>query len=66
MTVADFGDVTHLSVRLLAIELTESVRSFQVPPTPGTAPGPQVFRRYRLRGYTSDSEANEGVGPRSD
>ena len=32
----DFGDVSHLAVRLPAMELTESVRSFQVPATPGT------------------------------
>ena len=31
-----FGDVAHLAVRLPAMELTESVRSFHVPATPGT------------------------------
>ena len=30
------GDVAHLPVRLMAIELTLSVRSFHVPATPGT------------------------------
>ena len=34
--VVDFGDVAHLAVRFDAIELTESVRSFHVPATPGT------------------------------
>ena len=32
-----FGDVADLRVRLPAIEFTLSVRSFQVPPTPGYA-----------------------------
>ena len=32
----NFGDVSHLAVRLPAIEFTESVRSFHVPATPGT------------------------------
>ena len=32
----DLGDVAHLAVRLPAMELTLSVRSFQVPATPGT------------------------------
>ena len=35
-----FGDVAHLAVRLPAMELTLSVRSFQVPATPGTLAWP--------------------------
>ena len=36
----DFRDVAHLVVRLPAMELTESVRSFQVPATPFTSAWP--------------------------
>ena len=33
----DLGDVAHLGGEVRAIELTLSVRSFQVPATPGTS-----------------------------
>ena len=36
----DLGDITNLAVRLPAMELTESVRSFQTPPTPFTSAWP--------------------------
>jgi hypothetical protein len=36
----NLGDVSHLAVRLPAMKLTESVRSFQVPATPGTCACP--------------------------
>ena len=36
----DFGDVADLAVRLPAMEFTESVRSFQTPPTPFTCAWP--------------------------
>jgi hypothetical protein len=36
-------------VRLVAIALTLSVRSFQVPATPGTAPGRRACLRCRPR-----------------
>ena len=47
-------------VRLPAIELTVSVRSFQVPATPGTAPGRPVFLRCRLRGPRASLRRRSG------
>src|SRR4029450_2239123 len=40
MAVATFDTSRNCTVRLPAIALTESVRSFQVPPTPGTLAWP--------------------------
>ena len=47
-------------VRLLAMELTESVRSFQVPPTPGTSAWPPSLPSVPTsRATRVTSEANE-------
>ena len=46
----DFCDISHLASKLLAIEFTESVKSFHVPATPGTMPVRRVFRQFPLRG----------------
>ena len=56
----DFGDVAHLAVRFDAIEFTLSVRSFQVPATPGTTAWPPSLPSVPTsRATRVTSEAND-------
>ena len=50
MAVATSAMLRTWPVRFEAMELTLSVRSFQVPATPGPGPGRQACHRCRLRG----------------